>query len=126
MAITQPYLVVKQEKNHSRNTGRPYTKITLQGIKDRCLYETYVEQGMRNYKNWQHIVENTDYLFVLNNVKIKNASDGLIDADSKPVIEHSASPENAEDILQPIEEFWLEEDARAGATTFNRLFSVGK
>lgn len=124
MAITQPYLVVKQEKNHSRNTGRPYTKITLQGIKDRQLYETYVEVGMRNYKNWQHIVENTDYLFVLNNVQVKEK--GLVDADSKPVIEHSASPENAEDILQPIEEFWREEDQRAGATTFNRLFSVGK
>ena len=124
MAITQPYLVVKQEKNYSRNTGRPYTKLTLQGIKDRQLYETYVEVGMRNYKNWQHVVENTDYIFVLNNIKVKEA--GLIDADSKPVIEHSASPENAEDILGPIEEFWAEEDARAGANTFNQLFSVGK
>lgn len=122
--MTQPYLVVKQAKSHSRNTGRPYTKITLQGIKDRQLYETYVEVGMRNYKNWQHVVENPDYLFILNNVKVKEAD--LIDADSKPVIEHSASPDNAEDILGPIEEFWREEDLRQSANTFNSLFKVGK
>jgi transcription antitermination factor NusG len=122
--MTQPYLVVKQEKNHSRNSGRPYTKITLQGIKDRQMYETYIEVGMRNYKNWSHIVENTDHVFVLNNLTVKKTN--LIDADSTPVIEHSASSENAEDILQPIEEFWAEELERSQATTFNRLFKVGK
>lgn len=126
MTIKQPYLVVKQDKNYSRNTGRPYTKITLQGIKDRCLYETYVEEGMRNYKNWSHIVENPDCVFVVNGIKVKNLADGLVDADSRPMIECSCHISNADDILKPIEEFWAEEDARNEATTFNQLFSVGK
>lgn len=123
---TQPYLVVKQTKAFSRNTGRPYTKITLVGIKDQREYETYVEEGMRNYKHWEHIVAYPDRTFVLTNLTVKNSEDGLISADSRPVIEHSALPENSHEIIGPITEYWEEENRRGSATTFNQLFSVGK
>jgi hypothetical protein len=126
MTVKQPYLVLNQTKNYSRNTGRPYTRITLQGIKDRMTYDTYVEEGMRNYKNWQHIIDNPDCVFVLNNIKIKNVAEGLVDADSRPVIECSCLIEDAETLLKPIEEFWHEEDQRQEATTFNSLFKVGR
>lgn len=122
----QPYLVVKQIKGHSRNTGRPYTQITMIGIKDRLEYTTYIEEGMRNYKNWEHIVAYPERTFILSNVKTKDFGEGLLDADSRPVIEHSSLPENAEEILKPVEDFWAEEDARqakrVSANTFNQLF----
>lgn len=124
--MKQPYVVVSQRNFKSLNTGRNTTEIIFRGIQDRCEYKTYVEEGMKNYSNWQHIISNPQHGFVLNNLTVKDLVKGLITADSRPIIEcEMADPEL---ILKEINEFWEAEDAKNAnpATTFRQLFEEVK
>lgn len=121
MAVNQPYLVLKQEASTSKKYGTPMTKITLMGIKDRKEYMTYIDAPNRNYKNWQHIINNPDHGFVLRNIKTKQHKDKeLVDADSAVIIEWEDV--NDQEMLRQIAEVWAEEDLRNGSDKFRDLF----
>jgi hypothetical protein len=121
MAIKQPYLVLKQEHNTSKKYGTPMTKITFLGIKDRREYITYVDAPHRNYKNWQHIINNPTQGFIVRNLKTKmHKGRELIDADSAVIIEWSDV--NDEQMLQQISEIWAEEDLKNNSDKFRDLF----
>jgi hypothetical protein len=119
-AINQNFVVIEQTQGVSNRTGYPYTTITLVGVKDRCLYKTYIDTHNHNHKQWQHIVSNPDHGFILNNLRIKRHKDTeLIDADSKPVI---AAEETVKDnILSMLKEVWLEQDTRV-TSNYRNLF----
>lgn len=121
MAITQPYVVLKQEARTSKKYGTPMTKITFMGIKDRREYVTYIDAPHRNYKNWQHIINNPQHGFVLRNLKTKlHKGQELIDADSTPIIDWE--DDNDTEIMRQIAEYWAEEDRRNGTDKFRDLF----
>ena len=124
--MKQPYVVVSQRNFRSINTGRNTTEIIFRGIVDRCEYKTYVEEGMKNYSNWQHIINNPKHGFVVNCLNVKDLVKGLITADSRPLIE--CESEDPESILKEINEFWEAEDAKNAnpATTFRQLFDEVK
>jgi len=121
MAITQPYVVLKQEARTSKKYGTPMTKITFMGIKDRREYVTYIDAPHRNYKNWQHIINNPNHGFVLRNLKIKlHKGQELIDADSTPIIDWEDNTDT--EIMRQIAEYWAEEDRKNGTDKFRDLF----
>jgi len=121
MAVTQPYIVLKQEARTSKKYGTPMTKITLLGVKDRKEYVTYVDAPHRNYKNWQHIINNPNHGFVLRNIKTKlHKGEELVDADSRPIID--MEDHNDEEIMRQLAEIWAEEDLRRGTDKFRDLF----
>ena len=119
--MKQPYFVVSQEHRISK-FGTEMVQITLLGIKDREKYTTYVDKPNRNYKNWQHVIDNPDDAFVLDGLKTKRHRDKvLIDADSKVVIAWQC--ENPQTVIDQIQEIWEEEDRRADAGTFRDLYN---
>ena len=120
MAITQPYFVVAQEHKTSK-FGTEMVQITLLGIKDRLQYTTYVDKPNHNYKHWQHVIDNANDGFVLDNLKTKTHKDKvLINADSKVVIAWQCEDKNT--IIDQINDIWNEEDRKASAGTFRDLF----
>jgi len=121
MAVIQPYIVLKQESRTSKKYGTPMTKITFLGVKDRKEYVTYVDAPHRNYKNWQHIINNPNHGFVLSNLTFKKYKDDiLIDADSKPLIQREDV--NDKEIMEELAEIWAEEDRRNNTDKFSDLF----
>ena len=121
MAIIQPYVVLKQERGHSKHLGTEYVKITFMGIKDRKEYVTYVDTPNHNWTNWQHIINNPTHGFVVRNLKTKTHKGKiLIDADSKPIIEWQDIDDTI--IMQQISEVWAEEDLKNASDKFGDLF----
>lgn len=121
MAVKQPYLVLKQEAKTSMKYGTPMTKITLLGIKDRKEYITYVDTPHRNYKNWEHVINNPNHGFILRNIKTKmHKGEELVDADSKIMIDWEDDTD--QEMLKQISQVWAEEDIRAGTDKFSDLF----
>ena len=121
MAIKQPYVVLKQEESTSKKYGTPMTKITLLGVKDRKEYITYVDTPHRNYKNWEHVINNPTHGFVLRNITTKIHKDKeLVDADSKIIIEWEDNDDS--EIMRQVAEIWAEEDLRNGSDKFSDLF----
>lgn len=121
MAVKQPYVIINQEAKTSMKYGTPMTKITLLGVKDRKEYITYVDLPHRNYKNWQHMINNPDHGFVLRNIQTKmHKGDELVDADSRPIID--VEMESLEEVMEIIGEFWDKEDLKKNSDKLRDLF----
>lgn len=119
--MQQPYIVIKQQSSTSKVYGTPMTKITFIGVKDRQEYVTYIDQPNKNYRNWQHIINNPTHGFVLRGLKTKDFKDKtLINADSKPIIEWE--DDDDVEIMQVLAEIWAEQDRRDGSDKFSDLF----
>jgi hypothetical protein len=125
MAIKQPYLVLKQEDQHSKVYGTPMTKITLLGIKDREEYITYIDSPNKNHSHWTHITNNPGHGFILGNLKVstRKTKSGrpLINADSQPIIQWEE--ETDEEMLKQIADIWAEEDQKNNSDRFRDLFN---
>jgi len=118
--MKQPYFVVSQEHKISK-FGTEMVQITLLGIKDRQQYTTYVDKPNHNYKNWQHVIDNPNDGFVLDNLKTKTHKDKvLVNADSKVVIAWQCEDKNI--VIDQINNLWNEQDRKAEAGTFRDLF----
>lgn len=118
MSKFNEWFVVTIEKTSTQHhNGHIYT-ITLMNLAGETAI-TYVDPTFRNYKNWQHIIagDRADRGFMLNNLNYKG--DGMIDADSKPVIAHEHQDKT--DMLDIINDE-LEFDPRRAI--FNRLFDL--
>lgn len=118
--MKQPYLVLSQRTFLSHNHGQPVTEITLIGCKDRCQYRTYVDIQNKNYKFWQHIVNNKESGFAIRNLKIKDSSKYLISADSEPIIDIQA--DTKEELFADLHDIWQEEDQKSSSDKFRDLF----
>jgi hypothetical protein len=82
---------------------------------------TYIDAPHRNYKNWQHIINNPQHGFVLRNLKTKlHKGQELIDADSTPIIDWEDNTDT--EIMRQIAEYWAEEDRKNGTDKFRDLF----
>lgn len=118
--MKQPYLVLSQRTFRSHNHGQPVTEIILIGCKDRCQYKTYVDIQNKNYKFWQHIVNNPQSGFALRNLKIKDTAKYLISADSEPIIDIQA--DTANELFADLHSIWIEEDQKKTSEKFRDLF----
>lgn len=120
MAIKQPYIVMQQEWGRSRHLGTEYVKITFVGVKDRQEYHTYVDTPNRNFKKWQHIINNPEHGFVVRNIKFKtHKGKTLVDADSDVLIE--VEELTLDPILNTVQAYWAEEDRKRGT---DRLWEI--
>jgi len=119
--MKQPYLVLSQRTFRSHNHGQPVTEIILIGCKDRCQYKTYVDIQNKNYKFWQHIVNNPKSGFVIRNLNIKDVKKYLISADSQPIIEIQADTQ--EELFTELMDIWQEEDRKQNSDKFRDLFN---
>ena len=118
--MKQPYLVLSQRTFRSHNHGQPVTEIILIGCKDRCQYRTYVDIQNKNYKFWQHIVNNPQSGFAIRGLNIKDSKKYLISADSQPVID--IQTDTKEELFSELYDVWQEEDARQNSDKFRDLF----
>lgn len=118
--MKQPYFVVSQEHKSSK-FGTEMVQVTLLGIKDRQQYTTYIDKPNRNYKNWQHVIDNPDDGFILDNLLLKTHKDKvLVNADSKVVIAWQCEEKNT--VIDQINDLWNEQDRKDQAGTFRDLF----
>lgn len=118
--MIQPYLVLSQRTIRSKSHGHPITEITLIGCSDRCQYKTYIDIQNKNYRNWQHIVNNPKKGFALGNLIIKNSSKYLISADSELTIDIKS--DRPEQLLSELYEIWIEQDQKKNTNKFRDLF----
>jgi hypothetical protein len=118
--MTKLYAVLEQKEIKSKHGGW-VTEITFVDILDREELTTFVDPGNRNYKNWQHIINNPNHGFVLKNLKRKGQpEDKLINADSKPVINEEF--EDIAEMISLIQELWRRQDRRNNPNRFWEMF----
>lgn len=117
----ETFVRTKQDRFTSKFGNRIW-RIDFTGLEDRKNYYTFVDPTMRNYVNWQHIIENPDSGFLISNLTLKVCAPDLISADSKPVIEHQGNPDSINDAVR---EYW-QETADFHATNMQNLHRLVK
>lgn len=111
--LKEPVFITSVNLVNSKHGGEVY-EIKMMGIKTQKNYYTYADPKNNNWSAWRWIVEvGATKGVVLNNLKLKDADKGLINADSTARPEYIVSKEELADLL---EEFWKSRD------TFNKLF----
>lgn len=116
-AIKQYYTIIKQQQIKSKHGGK-ITELTLVGIKDRCLYRTYIDPYNRNYSFWSSIIHNPLHGYLLSGLKIKSQTRALIDADSPVEVVYECR--DPEEIYNELLEVWQKQDS---TSQFGNLFA---
>ena len=80
--MSQYYIILAQRQLLSKINGNRIIEIDLVGVKDRCLYKTYVDPTNRNYGNWSYIIHNPLNGYLISGVKVKDSEKYLVNADS--------------------------------------------
>ena len=75
--------------------------IQFRNVKTHSSAKTYVESTFRNYQNWREVVENSQRSFIVSNIQPEQ---GIVNADSYPVVEISTDPET---MNQQLQQHWL-------------------
>lgn len=118
MAKKQPYIVLSQDSIFSKYGGRVY-RIKMVGVMDRQEYITYVDPKNENFDNWRHITRSPEHGFILNNLKEKTNKAGVINADSRVIIEEEVTDPSV--IMNELYEIWREQDEKNNAITFRQI-----
>ena len=117
--VKQPFIILKQTQIFSKYGGTVW-RIDMVGVRDRADYVTYVDPRNSNYEGWAHIIRNREHGFVIRMLKEKKDKDGLISADSRPIIEWQHDDKDV--ILKQLADLWQDQDADKDPTTFRDLF----
>ena len=81
------YQVISIEQRPSKIKLGFFWLITFQNIKTQQFVETYVDPKMRNFSNWEQVIENADKGLIVDNLTvIKRAGKQIVDADSAVTI----------------------------------------
>jgi hypothetical protein len=95
--------------NSKSNPGSRYWQLTLLGLEDNKIYTTNVDVSMQNFRNWENIISSSD-TFIVGNIRLKNATRKLVDADSAPRIIERIPAIKPQAVIEPADNM------------FNKLF----
>ena len=74
------------------NPGSRYWNLIFKGLEDNQTYTSNVDISMQNFHYWDSVLASKDKM-ILSNIRLKNATRRLIDADSQPrIVEVIPSP----------------------------------
>jgi len=94
--------------------GGMICRVKLVGVKTRQELTCYVDPGNRNFRRWETTIKAARTKgVVLNNLRWKDESKNLIDADSRISVEVVTSKQ---DLAEQMAEFWKQQ------SHWNRLF----
>jgi hypothetical protein len=111
--LKEPVFVSGVTERGSKYGGDIF-EVSLTGIKSQKTYKTYIDPQNNNYRDWEMIIEVAQRKgVVLSGLKMKDLTDNLVNADSKPKTEYVVSKEELADILA---EYWAAQD------NFSKLF----
>jgi len=98
--LTEPVFVSGLKETRTRYGGGTLYQLSLRGIKSDLNYTVWIEPSMMNWKNWKEIVHyaNTKGQ-VLTNLKFKDESKNLINADSEVMCNYRVSQQELADIV---------------------------
>jgi hypothetical protein len=109
--MQQLMAIAEIKKKPSRHGGRIYI-VTLIGLEDRGIYETYIDPENRNYKFWRHIIENPGRGYIVSGARLadRKIRPNLVTADSEIIIERETF--STAELAEAIEALWINEDRR--------------
>ena len=113
--ITEPVFVSGLKETRTKHGGGVLYQLSLRGIKTDSNYTCWIEPSMMNWKNWREIVHyaNTKGQ-VLTNLKFKDESKLLVNADSEVTCNYRVSQQELADIVN---------EYQATQTQFGKLFA---
>ena len=113
--VTEPVYVSGLKETRTRHGGGLLYELNMRGIKSDTSYNVWIEPTMMNWKNWKEIVHyaNTKGQ-VLTNLKFKDESKNLINADSEVMCNYRVSQQELADIVN---------EYQATQTQFGKLFA---
>ena len=92
--IIQNYKLLSREgpRISRSNPGSRYWHLIFRGVEDNRIYTSNVDISMQNFHYWDSVLASKDKM-ILSNIRLKNATRRLIDADSQPrIVEVIPSP----------------------------------
>ena len=108
------YQLINIEQRPSKYHKGYYWLAVFQNISTKEIYETSIDPKMKNFNNWQSVIEHCDRGVLISNCEVINVrGKNIISADSKIKIEVLCNRLDMDNILDT----W-----RDSNSTFNKLF----
>lgn len=98
--------------------GHTVFEVTFVGIKSKHKYTSWFDPGFNNFSKWKLIIDTAQTKgVVINNLKMKDAEKGIINADSTPTMEYVVT---RQELIFLLNDFWDEQD------NFKKLFGENR
>ena len=112
--VKEPVFIIGLNETRTRHGGGVLYELKMQGIKTESNYTCWIEPTMMNWKNWKEIVHYANLKGqMLTNLKFKDQSKNLINADSEVMCNYRVSQQELANIVN---------EYQATQTQFGKLF----